>query len=94
LDKAGAWIDQFEGAKQALDLNFKRVALSVAGFQAKAISEIRDFEASADLDVLVFSVCNTCVDNADVKHIAKADVDCASASKLLRRESAAKRYCS
>ena len=82
LDKAGARIDQFEGAKQALDLSFK----SVAGFQAKAISEIRDFEASAGLDVLVFSVCNTCVDNADVKHIAKADVACASASKLLRRE--------
>jgi len=86
LDKTGARIDQFEGTKQAFDLSFKRVALSVASFQAKAISEIRDFEASVGLDVLVFSVCNTCVDNADVKHIAKAHVVCASASKLLRRD--------
>ena len=86
LDKTGARIDQVEGVKRAFDLGFKRVAVSVAGFQAKAISEIRKFEASAEADVLVFSVCNTCVSNADVTHIAKADVACASASKLLRSE--------
>ena len=86
LDKAGARIDQFEGVKQAFELGFKRVAVSVAGFQAKAISEIRDFETEAGLDVLVFSVCNTCVGKTDVKHIAKADVACASASKILRRK--------
>jgi putative methanogenesis marker protein 8 len=86
LDKASARIDQVEGVKRAFDLDFKRVAVSVAGFQAKAISEIRKVEVSAEADVLVFSVCNTCVANADVTHIAKADVACASASKLLRAE--------
>ena len=86
LDKASARIDQVEGVKRAFDLGFKRVAVSIAGFQAKAISEIRKFEANAGLDVLVFSVCNTCVDDADVKHIAKADIACASASKTLRNE--------
>jgi putative methanogenesis marker protein 8 len=84
LDKANARIDQVEGVKRAFDLGFKRVAVSVAGFQAKVISEIRRFEASAKADVLVFSVCNTCVDDADVTHIAKADIACASASKILR----------
>jgi len=86
LDKATARIDQIEGVRRTFDLGFKRVAVSVAGFQAKAIGEIRRFEASADADVLVFSVCNTCVNNADVGHIAKADVACASASRVLRRE--------
>jgi len=86
LDKASARIDQVEGVKRAFDLGFKRVAVSVAGFQGKAISEIRKFEASAGLDVLVFSVCNTCVGDPDVRHIAKADIACASASKLLRTE--------
>lgn len=86
LDKASARIDQLEGVRRALDLGFKRVAVSVAGFQAKAISEIRDFEAAAGLDVLIFSVCNTRVGRTDVEHIAKADVVCAGASKLLRRE--------
>ena len=86
LDKASARIDQLEGVRRTSDLGFKRVAVSVAGFQAKAISEIRDFEAVVGLDVLVFSVCNTCVGKTDVEHIAKADVVCASASKLLRME--------
>jgi len=86
LDKASARINQVEGVKRAFDLGYKRIAVSVAGFQAEAISEIRDFEASAKVNVLVFSVCNTCACEADVEHIAKADVVCASASKILRRE--------
>jgi putative methanogenesis marker protein 8 len=86
LDKVSARIDQVEGVKRAFDLGFKRVAVSVAGFQAKAISEIRKVEADAKGDVLVFSVCNTCVDETQVKHIAKADVACASASKILREQ--------
>lgn len=85
LDKATAGIDQAEGVKRAVDLGFKRVAVSVAGFRTKAISAVRRFEeADADVDVLIFSVCNTCVGRADVKHIAEADVACASASKILR----------
>jgi putative methanogenesis marker protein 8 len=86
LDKATAKINQVEGVKKAFNLGFNRIAVSVAGFQAKAISEIRDYEADAGLDVLIFSVCNTCVDMDAVPHIAKADIACASASKLLRTE--------
>jgi putative methanogenesis marker protein 8 len=86
LDKASARIDQVEGVRRAFDLGFKHVAVSIAGFQAKAISEIRKFEAGAKVDVLVFSVCNTSVGTADVEYIAKADVACASASKILREK--------
>jgi putative methanogenesis marker protein 8 len=86
LGKTNALIDQVEGMKRAFDLGFKRIAVSVAGFQAKAISEIRDFETNAKADILIFSVCNTCIRKTHVKHIAKADVACASASKMLRKE--------
>ncbi|MEM2280719.1 MAG: DUF2099 family protein [Candidatus Bathyarchaeia archaeon] len=82
LDEETAVIDQVAGVKKALGLGFRRVAVSVAGFQAKAISEIRRLEA----DVLIFSICNTCVGKGDVEHIAKADIVCASASKILRGE--------
>jgi putative methanogenesis marker protein 8 len=84
LDEKKATIDQVAGVKRALSLGFRRVAVSVAGFQSKAISEIRSLEAGEKADVLVFSVCNTCVGERDVKHIAKADIVCASASKILR----------
>ncbi|MEM2106116.1 MAG: DUF2099 family protein [Candidatus Bathyarchaeia archaeon] len=90
LDKKDAQIDQVEGVKQAFNMGFKRIAVTVAGFQAEAISEIRRFEEKVKTDVLVFSVCNTCVDDSAVPHIAKADIACASASKVLREKIAAK----
>jgi putative methanogenesis marker protein 8 len=90
LDCASARIDQVEGVRRALDLAYKRIAVSVTGFEAKSIDEIRDIEKGAGVDVLIFSVCNTCVRRADVKHIAKADVACASASRILRTKIAPK----
>jgi len=86
LDKTNARINQVEGVKRASNLGFKRIAVSIAGFQAKAVSEIRKFERTAGLDALVFSVCNTCVSKNDIKYIAKADIACASASTLMRKE--------
>ncbi|NWG10826.1 DUF2099 family protein [Candidatus Bathyarchaeota archaeon] len=86
LDKAHASIDQVEGVRRAFDQGFKRVAVSVAGFQANVISDIRKLETTAKADVSVFSVCNTCVDRAQVKHIVKADIAWASASKVLREK--------
>ncbi len=86
LDKASAQIDQVEGLKRALASGHKQIAVSVAGFQAQAISEIRRIEADTASDVLVFSICNTRVRNTHLAHIAKADIVCASASKILRKE--------
>jgi putative methanogenesis marker protein 8 len=86
LDEKTAVIDQVAGVKKALALRFRRVAVSVAGFQSKAISEIRSLEASEKADILIFSVCNTCVGEWDVEHIAKADVVCASASTIIQKE--------
>jgi len=84
LDSATAKIDQVEGVRKALQLGFRRVAVSVASFQAGAIGEIRSFESENNMDVLVFSVCNTCASEADLRHIARADIACASASTVLR----------
>ena len=86
LDKAYARIDQLEGVKLAVKRGFRHIAVSVAGFQTEAISEIRRFEDTEKIGVLVFSVCNTRVEKRDVKHITKSDLVCASASTTLRRE--------
>ena len=86
LDESSVLIDQLKGVKKALDLGFRRVAVSVAGFQSKGISEIRNLEAATQADVLIFSVCNTCTGKAYMEHIANADIVCASASKILREE--------
>jgi len=86
LEEATARIDQAEGVRRAHALGFHHIAVSVAGFQSKTISGIRKLEGSTKLDVLIFCVCNTRVSKEDLKHIAMADVACASASKLLRAE--------
>ena len=86
LDEVNARIDQVEGVKKAVDKGFKRVAVTVASFQAEAITEIRKIESVIGSEVTIFSVCNTLAKNRDVKHIAKADVACASASKILRQD--------
>lgn len=64
-----AQISQLEGVKRAFDSRFRHDAVSAAGFQAKATSEISDIAAGVGFDVLFFSVCNTCVGKMSVEHI-------------------------
>jgi len=90
LDEATARIDQTAGVNQAIELGFKHIAVSVASFQAKTISEIRQLETQTNADIVVFSICNTCADKQSVEHISRADIVCAGASKLLRNEVAPK----
>ena len=90
LNKANAEIDQVKGVKLAAKRGFKHIAVTVASFQAEAISKIRQLEHSLSIEVVVFSVCNTCASQADVKHILEADIVCASASKILRQKVAPK----
>ncbi len=72
--------------KQASKKGFKRIAVSVAAFQAEAIDRIRKFESQTGIEVSIFSVCNTRAGREDLKHIRKADLVCASASRILRKE--------
>ena len=84
LDKTEATIDQAAGVKHAFMAGAKHVAVSVASFQAKAISDIRRLEKTEGKAAVIFSVCNTLAKKSDVKHIVKADIACASASTILR----------
>jgi len=86
LDEATARIDQVEGVRKAFELGYKHVAVTVASFQSESIARIREFEKEKeDIEVTVFSVCNTCANEEDVKHILNADVVCAGASRLIRQ---------
>jgi len=44
LDNTSACVDQVEGVERAIELGFKRVAVTVAGFQSEAMTEIREVE--------------------------------------------------
>jgi len=86
LDPATAKIDQAEGVEKAVKLDYKEIAVTVASFQANKITEIRRIEKNRGVNVTVFSVCNTCATEDDVKYIVDADIVCASASKIIREQ--------
>lgn len=85
LDSQTAKIDQAKGFQQATEMGFKKIAVTVAGFQAKQIAKVRLLERKLSAEATVFSICNTCTAEEDLKHIAKADIVTASASRIMRR---------
>lgn len=86
LDAETARISQTEGFKKAAGMGYKRIAVTVAGFQANQITEIRQLGKKLGLETIIFSVCNTCTTKSDMKHVANADVVTASASALIRKQ--------
>ena len=68
-------------------MGFKKIAVTIIGLNASAISEIRDVESKyGGVKIAVFSTCNTLVEGSDVEHLKKADIVCASASKIVREK--------
>lgn len=91
LNELTAEIDQFKGVVKAVELGFKRIAVTVAHFDSKIIEQIRKFEKEAHVQIAIFSVCNTCASEEDVERIVNGvDVVCASASRILRERAGAK----
>jgi len=86
LNSTTAKIDQAEGVKKAAGRGFKKIAVTVAGFQAKQITSIHLLEKKLGVEATVFSVCNTCISEKDVRYIANADIVTASASKIIREQ--------
>jgi len=86
LDSTTAKINQVEGFKKAVEMGFKKVAVTVAGFQAEQITKVRFLEKKLSVEATIFSVCNTCTTENDVRHIANADIVTASASKTIREQ--------
>lgn len=86
LDSTTAKIDQAEGFKKAVEMGFRRIAVTVAGFQAPQITKVRMLEKKLGVESTIFSVCNTCTTKKDVRHIANADVVTASASRIIREQ--------
>ncbi|MEM1550643.1 MAG: DUF2099 family protein [Candidatus Bathyarchaeia archaeon] len=85
LDENYAKINQEEGVLKAAEMGYKRIAVTIAGFNSRSIEGIRRIEKEKGLEVAIFSVCNTCVSREDAETIASgADVVCASASQIIR----------
>ena len=82
-----AKIDQPSGVEKAIEMGFKRIAVTVIGPMASDIERIRELEGEAGgVEVAIFSTCNTLVREGDVKYLLMADLVCSSASKVVREQ--------
>ena len=87
LSPSDARIDQPAGVEKAVELGFRRVAVTVIGPAARDIEAIRELEAEhKGVEVAIFSTCNTLVREEDVGYLLMADVVCSSASRLVREQ--------
>lgn len=85
LDEETAKIDQPGGVLKASEMGYKRIAVTVAGYDSASIRKIREIEREGGLEVAIFTVCNTCASREDAEVIAEgADIVCASASRVIR----------
>ena len=80
-----ARINQVEGVRRAIEMGFKRIAVTVIGPRAHEIAGIRALEKAREgVRVAIFSTCNTLVREEDLPFLEQADVVCSSASRLIR----------
>jgi len=86
LDSRTAKIDQARGFEKAAEMGFRKIAVTVAGFQAEHITEIRRLEKKLGVEATLFSICNTCTAQKSMKHVANADIVTASASRIIREQ--------
>ncbi len=78
-----ASIDTTLGVRRAVELGYKRIGVTVAGFNASEIEKIRKLEDN-DIEVTIFVVCTTGVSKHEAEYMLHADVVCSSASKYVR----------
>jgi len=86
LDSRTAKINQARGFEKAAEMGFKKIAVTVAGFQAEHITKIRRLEKTLGIEATLFSICNTCTAQKNLKHVANADIVTASASSIIREQ--------
>ena len=87
LNPDNAEINQYKGARLAIDNGFKRIAVTVRGDESEIIKEIKQLEQQNKdcIDIIIFAVCNSGINKKQTIVLKKyADIVWACASKNIR----------
>jgi len=84
LDKEKATIDPYKAFKKAVEMKYRKIAISITGYDADKISLIRRECAKNNVKAYIFIVCNTGVSKENAEKMLYADLVWASASKYVR----------
>lgn len=84
VDPDSAGLDQLRGVREAFELGFKRVAVTVAGRFADRLPKFRRLEVEHDGVLVILMICNTGVETGGAETMAiHADMVWACASKVV-----------
>ncbi len=82
-----ALIDQAEGVKTAIQHGYKRIAVTIGGYDTEKLKEIRQWESSAGVAVTILVVCATGITSDRIERICyDADLVWSCASQEIRRD--------
>jgi putative methanogenesis marker protein 8 len=81
----GGKIDQVEGVKIAIQLGYKKIAVTVNGYSGENLSEIRELERMHNVSIAILVVCTTGIGKKRIREIKKhADLVWSCGSKDIR----------
>lgn len=82
-----AWIDPVRGVERAISLDYKRIGVTVAGFDAEKLEQIRILENRKDVSITILVVCTTGIPSHKIEMIRRnADLVWSCASGEVRKQ--------
>lgn len=84
LNKETAEINAYKAFEKAVELGYRRIGVTIGGFDSDKILKIREYEKKNRVDAYIFGICNTGITEEDAKRLLNADLVWASASKYVR----------
>ncbi len=86
LSEKEAKINQLEGVKLAVELGYRKIAVTVRGDESEIIKKIKDFNLDSKADIVILAVCNSGIDKREAEIIRdNADLGWACASREIRK---------
>ncbi len=79
-------INQVEGVKKAIKLGYRRVAVTVAGFESGIIPMLRNIENEEEVTLYILSVHNVGLRDVQVPNLLLSDLVWACSSNVVRKK--------
>ncbi|MCP8311147.1 MAG: DUF2099 family protein [Candidatus Methylarchaceae archaeon HK02M1] len=93
LRKAGAVVisnealmDQVKGVKEAIKLGYKKIAVTVAGFESDKIPILRGIEDKEKIVLYILSIHNVMLKGIQLRYLLSADLVWACSSRVVREK--------
>lgn len=81
-----ARINQVKGVEEAIKLGYKRIAVTIAGFESDKILELKDVEGKEKVALYTLSIHNSSLKDSQVPYLLLADLVWSCSSSVIREK--------